>query len=291
MNEAIKLAFNDLKTAVPANPCTQPPYFLYNPSEGTIDFICQQQFVGNIDFFWNAEAYTFFDNFNVSFIGFNQPSGCDVKMIISNNKNNCYCECPIYLTVITTNGSPTITSTGLFSTSVDGSLISGPGIPENSVITYVNPNTITISMNSTASATITAKIENCNLLKIKCEYPSIYLWSDVKSIVLTSSLLPVKEEFTPSLNESSEDTSQRILTDFEPPFSIAGELRSYYQYLPTAEYRRIDLKGINPLNNFDISVYWKSKTGQIYPVYLIPGYSPISVKILFEKKIKKTLVY
>ncbi len=289
MNSAIALAFTDLKTAIPANPCTQPPYFIYNNTDETIDFICQKQFIGNIRFFWNQESFRFFENYNVTYLGFNQVAGCDIEMVIQNNKNNCHCECPIYLTIGTTNGVATITSAGLFSSALDGSIVSGPGIPSNAIATFNNVNQMTLSMNATATATITAKFENCNLLKIIPDYQTTYLWSDVKSIILTSSLLPVKEEFTPSLNEASEDSSQRILTDFEPPFSIGEQIRGYYQYVPTAEYRRIDLKGINALSNFDLNVFWKSKTGEIYPIYLIPGSSPISVKVLFERKLKKSL--
>lgn len=285
MNNALLASFNALKLANPGIACNNAPYFIYDNVTQMINFYCESSYIGNIGVYFNQASYRFFENFSVIYNNFNTVNGKDIQLNIVNNKNNCHCECPIYLNVGTTNGNTTITSAGLFTSNLVGANISGPGIPDNTKITvFTNVNTMTISQNATATATATVKIQKCDYLKIVPDYQTTYLWSDIKSIVLTSSLLPVKEEFTPVLNENTGESSQRILTDFEPPFAYGSDIRSIYTYVPTAEYRRIDLKGEVPLNNFDLRVFWKSKAGLLYPVYLIPGSAPITCKILFERK-------
>lgn len=87
-------------------------------------------------------------------------------------------------------------------------------------------------------------------------------------------------------NIGSSASQQPILTDFQLSVTNGTEARSYAQYVPTSEYRLIDMTGTTPLNNIDIQVYWQDKFRTLYPLYINPLDS-LDVKILFRRKTVK----
>lgn len=92
-------------------------------------------------------------------------------------------------------------------------------------------------------------------------------------------------------NIGSSSAYQPILTDFQLSVTNGPEARSYAQYVPTSEYRLIDLTGNTPLNNIDIQVYWQDKYRVLYPLYINPLDS-LDMKILFRKKsVKNNISY
>jgi hypothetical protein len=288
INTAFQTAFNNLKAANPGNAVTAAPYLIYDNTTFLISLIVQPQYLGNVKIFMNDRLYAIFESFNVIYnnFGAGAPNGKNVEFVLSQTKNNCFCECQ-FLNIGTTLGNTTITSAGLFTPALSGSVISGPGIVTGTTVLYVNVNQMTLSNAATATnASVQAKFEQCNLLEIKQDYQTTYLWSDVKSIVLLSNLIPVKEEYTPTVfnTTQSSDDFLRILTDFEPPLTSGSDIRSTYTYTPSAEYRRIDLKGNAPLNMFDVSVYWKDTDGILHNILIPPFGNGISIKFLFEKK-------
>jgi hypothetical protein len=290
INTAFQTAFNNLKAANPGNSATAAPYLIYNNTSYLVSLIIQPQYLNNIRIYMNDRLYSFFESFNVIYgdFGIAVPNGKNIEFVLEQTKNNCYCECQ-FLDIGTTNTSTTITSAGLFTPALSGAVISGAGIVPGTTVLYVNVNQMTLSNAATATnASIQAKFEQCNLLEIKQDYQTTYLWSNVKSIVLLSNLIPVKEEYTPTISNTvqSSDDFLRILTDFEPPLSSGNEIRSTYTYTPTAEYRRIDLKGTNPINMFDVSVYWKDSDGILHNIFVPAFGNGMSIKFLFEKKAK-----
>jgi hypothetical protein len=54
-------------------------------------------------------------------------------------------------------------------------------------------------------------------------------------------------------------------------------------YVPSAEYRMIDMFGDNDITTFDINVFWKDKRSNLIPFTLQSGASA-SMKILFRLK-------
>jgi len=54
-------------------------------------------------------------------------------------------------------------------------------------------------------------------------------------------------------------------------------------YEPSAEYRLISMTGNQPLTNIDISVFLKTRVGQLIPFRLNSG-GTCTIKILFTKK-------
>lgn len=298
INTAFTGSFAALKAANPGVTATRPPYLVYDPINEIISLIFQNSYLGSISVFIIGILNLFFDNFNVVFNNFGSPNGKDVQFILPTSQNNCYSECPQNIVINTTTGSPIITSAGLFSINNDGATVSSPNIPANTTATFNNVNQMTLSENATATGQTNAIFQVNNLIKMTQEFSSLFYWNELKSIAITSSNIPTKKEFLPEVAEITEQTLnvfqsqysssnnnfRRVIADFEPQITTGTDSRQIIQYLPTAEYRRIDLKGTVPLTMFDIQVYWVSIYGIFYPITLLPFSNSVSVKILFEKK-------
>lgn len=124
--------------------------------------------------------------------------------------------------------------------------------------------------------------------KMTQEFSNTYLFMSFRSIIITSSLLPLRSEYFPvtSLSSSSgsefSETSLSILTDFEPPFESTKDVRSYLHYQPSL-YRWIDLIGDNVIRQCDINVFWVDNKQVMHRLDLGPG-EYFSIKILFSRK-------
>ena len=127
-------------------------------------------------------------------------------------------------------------------------------------------------------------------LMVYGEFPTIYLWNCVTSIVFTSSNLPIVPANTsnPALTREGEPivfnnqpNTRRIVTDL-----VAGDsYKPYLVYSPSAQYRYIDLTQGSPLRDIDIQVYFLDRQGQLNPFKLNSG-GTATIKILFEKIVK-----
>ena len=76
-----------------------------------------------------------------------------------------------------------------------------------------------------------------------------------------------------SKNAINQQTSQQInlfptLTDYLPSFNNFSDARSILTYLPTAQYRLIDLMGTNLIRTIIIKVYWTDFQNVIHPIKL-----------------------
>ncbi len=114
-------------------------------------------------------------------------------------------------------------------------------------------------------------------------------WNPVRSLVITSELLPSRPEFVQSdiksaLQYNLAGSYQAILTDFVQDQTDAPAQRGVTVYLPTAEYRMMDLFGDNALYSIDFQLSWTDYNGNIYPVTLAPG-ETFGVKLLFRRRI------
>jgi hypothetical protein len=129
----------------------------------------------------------------------------------------------------------------------------------------------------------------------KQDYLSTDFWSPISSIVFTSTLLPIKPEFTGqpivlgdsnTQSSSTQNAFQPIITDITLPLTNGSEdYRSLILYVPTAEYRLSDLTSSHePIQNIDIQVYWKNRLdNQLYPIQMT-NLSSVSIKMLFRHK-------
>jgi hypothetical protein len=115
-------------------------------------------------------------------------------------------------------------------------------------------------------------------------------WSPILSIVFTSNTLPIEpsQVSTPVVFENNQIISlggnnsniSNVITDL---VSSDGNYRPNVVYNPSAEYRRISLKGNRPLYNLDLNIFYKIRTGELVPFRLYSN-SSATLKILFEKK-------
>lgn len=121
------------------------------------------------------------------------------------------------------------------------------------------------------------------------EYSTIALWTPITSIVFTSNTLPIipNQVSAPLLfidgrivTSGNNSNIAQVITDF---VSDTGIYKPNIVYNPQAEYRLIELLGNRPLTNIDISIFWKSRVGELIPFRLSSG-STATIKILFTKK-------
>ena len=127
-----------------------------------------------------------------------------------------------------------------------------------------------------------------NLIASTQEFKTLYNWNSVRSIVFTTGRIPLNNEYIPNNVSGNQDinvssVNAPILTDFEPNVSDgAGASQGYLQYVPQI-YRMFNLLSNLPLKVIDLHVFWSSKNGKLYPLYLAQG-ATMSVKLMFRKK-------
>lgn len=114
------------------------------------------------------------------------------------------------------------------------------------------------------------------------ETVSLQLMLSFTSIVITSNSLPIRNEWI-NIQGSQQNQFLGIVTDFNVQFNTGLEIRNLITYLPTAQYRYTTLQSTLPIENIDLSVYWKTNFGLLVPVR-ISAYREGNIKILFEKK-------
>lgn len=130
-------------------------------------------------------------------------------------------------------------------------------------------------------------------LAINQSYSVVPLWNPVKSIVFTTALLPILPEMVSAPQSIGSTTSfsnngnnadvQNILTDFEVELVSGEETRPVVYYVPTAEYRMVDLQSNQPLNAIQLSVNWRNKFGQLVPLNLGTD-GNAQIKIMFRRR-------
>jgi hypothetical protein len=140
--------------------------------------------------------------------------------------------------------------------------------------------------------------DNQNLYWIaKQDYPSTgSLWSPVSSLVFTSTLLPIKKEYTAvpiQLNNTNATKTTNSPSAFEPIISDividqaiekAEGWRDFFLYEPTAEYKLSSMTASHDeIRNIDIQVFWKYRlTGELIPLSMF-NTSDVSIKVLFRR--------
>jgi hypothetical protein len=133
---------------------------------------------------------------------------------------------------------------------------------------------------------------------IKQDYNSTNsLWSPCQSIVFTSTLLPLKNEYTAkpiNLGESnvgngstgSASAFEPIICDFvvDQQTEKAEGWRDFTLYEPTAEYKLASVQASHDeIRNIDVQVFWKYRlTGELIPLSMF-NCSDVSIKMMFRK--------
>ena len=129
-----------------------------------------------------------------------------------------------------------------------------------------------------------------DVIEVIQEYSTISAWSPISSIVFTSNTMPIiaNQLSKPTVfvegnslgNYGNNSNFQQIITDL---VTDTGFYKPSITYNPTAEYRLISMTGNQPLTNIDVSVFYKTRVGQLIPFRLNSG-GTCTLKILFTKK-------
>jgi hypothetical protein len=136
---------------------------------------------------------------------------------------------------------------------------------------------------------LTASLPNNVFVKTPQEYSTISNWNAVSSIVFTSNTLPIVATQTSdplvfidnvSAPRGTALTSAQVISDMATNDMC---YKPNLMYVPSAEYRFIDMYGSSELHNIDINVFWKDKKGVLRPFNMGSG-ATASIKILFKLK-------
>ena len=130
-----------------------------------------------------------------------------------------------------------------------------------------------------------------NALYMRQPYCTGATMCPIQSLVFTTSLLPVLPQLigiprTQINNNSSSGQNDNLsneITDLVVNLDKGTEYFPNVIYLPTAQYRLIDLQGNAPLYGIQINVAWKDIYGIYHDFFLQNGCS-CSLKILFQRK-------
>jgi hypothetical protein len=123
------------------------------------------------------------------------------------------------------------------------------------------------------------------------------LWSPIESFVFTSTLLPIKKEFTArpiqlgdgnagGQSTGSQNDFAPIIADIiiDQAVEKAQGYKTFTLYEPSAEYRMASVQASHDeIRNIDIQVFWKYRlTGELVPISLV-NTSDVSIKVMFRK--------
>lgn len=123
---------------------------------------------------------------------------------------------------------------------------------------------------------------NNNYYQITQEYSTLPMWSQLRKILILTNSIPINAEYI-QINDSSQNVTLPVITDFVLSFNQAGDSRSLAVYNPTSQYRLIDLISTGDLYNINLQVYWVDRLGNRNPL-LLSVFQQGSVKIAFLKK-------
>jgi hypothetical protein len=137
------------------------------------------------------------------------------------------------------------------------------------------------------------ELPNYNAIQVYEEYPAVSGWSPIKSVIFTSSSLPVESTIVgvpkqfgstgSSVNSTSSNMSLPIITDFSISSTNGKDYFPAIDYVATGNYRMIDMFGHNSQSQLQLSVYWSDHFNNIYPLKMASQTS-CDIKILFRKK-------
>jgi hypothetical protein len=301
INIACNHAFATVAVGAPVS--TNPPFFELNTSGGS-DIISYYFDITNTDtdVFLSTNLYELLQGLPAIFLGyypFLAPSFANYQMLAydtsGGNGLNVISLTPsghIYSAV--ENMTTTLALTFPFDFyyfPLIGQSITGQGIPSSTTITAYSANTATISNAATLTGTYPVTIFSApyKAYKMAQDSESLWTWSPLQRIVLTTGGIPVSNQILqPSALTSQTTTTGQginvyrpVLTDFEP--LVGTQNYTPYQYYPQGPWRFVSLIGNSPLRLVDIQTSWVDRNGNFIPL-VIPPNKKSSILLAFVRK-------
>lgn len=116
------------------------------------------------------------------------------------------------------------------------------------------------------------------------EFPTLQYWSSIRKILITTAGIPINAEAVPAFGNGDINVSFPIIADYVPEIEgRTGESRTIAYYLPSAQYRYVDLLYDGALQKIDLKFFWQDRLGNLYPIQ-ISAYQQIEVKMVFVRK-------
>jgi len=120
------------------------------------------------------------------------------------------------------------------------------------------------------------------------EYSTLEYWSSVAKILITTSTIPINPESVPAAQSTQQSQGLNVAFPIISDFSLnidqsAGTSRTIAYYLPTAQYKLVDMISDIPLQKIDLKFYWQDKLSNLYPIELAAN-QQIEVKLGFFRK-------
>ncbi len=133
-----------------------------------------------------------------------------------------------------------------------------------------------------------------DVLYMEQPYSTGAIMSPIQSLVFNTSLIPILPQLIGiprvlggtnigTVSVGQNDNISNEITDLVVNLTRGDEYFPTVLYLPSEEYRLIDLNGNAPISAIQISVQWKDIYG-IYHDFLLQNNCNCSLKIMFRKK-------
>lgn len=133
-------------------------------------------------------------------------------------------------------------------------------------------------------------VNTINYYVMTQEYETTTLWFDTYKIVIVSHSMPIRREYIAAISNqldiSGNTVQLGVLADFDYSFDTANISR--IRYIPSAEFRWIDLLTTTPLKKLDIEIFVENTQGTLRPVILQPGQT-FNCKLLFRRKSREEI--
>lgn len=121
-------------------------------------------------------------------------------------------------------------------------------------------------------------------LQTKQEYNTLDLWNDFIDLLFLTSSIPIVKQGTQSNGLTDGQVKfKSVLTNFEPSIVSAGAVKSVMSYFQNGPYRVINLVSPQPMRSFDLTIQWRDKLGNTYPLFINQG-EEVNVLFIFIRK-------
>ena len=127
-------------------------------------------------------------------------------------------------------------------------------------------------------------IEGSNYF-MKQDYNTLSRWNSLRSIQITSNL-PINNEFVDTDYDDitgKATKSENILRDFSIFYNEFNSIARTTVDFQVDEFNYIDLKGLEPIRDIQVNIYWLDKKGVRRPI-LIRYDEAAHIKLMFKKK-------
>lgn len=124
---------------------------------------------------------------------------------------------------------------------------------------------------------------NYSLFSFQQPYPSLFLLTDVKRLVVTSNQLPILRQFYNKVGNKTDGVNQTRGVLFTVPINSPTKLLTESISFTPNQTKLIDLISQEPLNIIDIQIFYELDDGTYNPVPISPGKS-FSIELAFVHK-------